>query len=39
MLLQQAVRQIRAFATGEVTEPLPREQDVVAIMRSALMED
>ncbi|WP_292861525.1 shikimate dehydrogenase [Microbacterium sp.] len=39
MLLRQAVLQIRAFATGEVTQPLPDEEDVVAVMRSALMGD
>lgn len=39
MLLQQAVRQIRIFATGEPDEPLPREDAVVAVMRRALMGD
>ena len=39
MLLRQAVLQIRAFATGAVTEPLPDEEDVVDVMRSALMGD
>lgn len=39
MLLQQAVRQIRIFATGEQTEPLEREDAVVAVMRRALMGD
>ena len=31
--------QIRAFATGAVTEPLPDEEAVVDVMRSALMGD
>lgn len=39
MLLHQAVLQIRAFATGSVVEPLPREDDVVAVMRRALVGD
>ncbi|MFS0867415.1 shikimate dehydrogenase [Microbacterium sp. 179-B 1A2 NHS] len=39
MLLHQAVRQIRAFATGDVTTPLPDEDDVLAVMRRALMGD
>ena len=39
MLLHQAVLQIRAFATGGVDEPLPREPDVVAVMRRALVGD
>lgn len=37
MLLHQAVRQIRAFSTGDVDEPLPEEPAVVAVMRRALM--
>ncbi|GAA3902819.1 shikimate dehydrogenase family protein [Microbacterium invictum] len=37
MLLHQAVLQIRVFATGDVTEPLPDEQSVVAVMRRALV--
>ncbi len=37
MLLHQAVLQIRIFATGEVTQPLPDEPSVVAVMRRALM--
>lgn len=36
MLLHQAVRQIRIFRHGDPLEPLPREADVVAAMRSAL---
>lgn len=39
MLLQQAVRQIRIFGTGDADEPLPHEADVVAVMGRALMED
>lgn len=39
MLLHQAVLQIRAFATGGVDEPLPREAEVVAVMRRALVGD
>ena len=39
MLLQQAVRQIRIFATGEATDPLEREDAVVAVMRRAVMGD
>lgn len=39
MLLRQAVLQIRAFATGDVAEPLPDEESVVAVMRSALVGD
>lgn len=39
MLLHQAVLQIRAFATGDVIEPLPRETEVVAVMRRALVGD
>lgn len=35
MLLHQAVLQIRIFATGEPTQPLPGEDAVVAIMRRA----
>lgn len=37
MLLHQAVLQIRIFATGESTEPLPDEAGVVAVMRRAAM--
>lgn len=37
MLLHQAVLQIRIFATGEVDTPLPDEEDVVGVMRRALM--
>ncbi len=39
MLLRQAVLQIRAFATGDVTQPLPDENAVVDVMARALMED
>lgn len=39
MLLHQAVRQIRIFATGDPHRPLPREQAVVAAMGRALMGD
>ncbi|WP_322409117.1 shikimate dehydrogenase [Microbacterium invictum] len=39
MLLHQAVRQVRIFATGDADQPLARESDVVASMRRALMED
>jgi shikimate dehydrogenase len=39
MLLHQAVRQIRAFSTSDVTEPLPDETAVVDVMRRALMGD
>ncbi|AZS43819.1 Shikimate dehydrogenase (NADP(+)) [Microbacterium oleivorans] len=39
MLLHQAVLQIRAFATGDVEDPLPREDEVVAVMRRALVGD
>ncbi|MCM3696683.1 shikimate dehydrogenase family protein [Microbacterium oleivorans] len=39
MLLHQAVLQIRAFASGDVDEPLPREDAVVAVMRRALVGD
>lgn len=39
MLVQQAVRQIRIFATGDPAAPLPREDDVVASMVSALVGD
>lgn len=39
MLLQQAVRQIRIFRSGDPAQPLPREADVVAVMRRALMGD
>lgn len=37
MLLHQAVLQIRVFATGEVSQPLPDEGAVVAVMRRALV--
>lgn len=37
MLLHQAVLQIRAFATGSTDDPLPREEEAVAVMRRALM--
>ncbi|MDF2917156.1 MAG: shikimate dehydrogenase [Microbacterium sp.] len=37
MLLHQAVLQIRIFATGSPDDPLPGEEDVVAVMRRALM--
>ncbi|MFJ6679383.1 shikimate dehydrogenase family protein [Microbacterium sp. NPDC091382] len=39
MLLHQAVLQIRAFASGGVDDPLPREAEVVSVMRRALMGD
>lgn len=39
MLLHQAVLQVRAFVTGQVEAPLPREDEVVASMRSVLMGD
>lgn len=39
MLLQQAVRQIRIFATGDPHTPLPREEAVVSVMRRAVMGD
>lgn len=39
MLVQQAVRQIRIFSTGDPAAPLPREDDVVASMVSALVGD
>lgn len=39
MLVQQAVRQIRIFATGDAVEPLPGESVVVDVMRRALMGD
>lgn len=39
MLLRQAVLQIRAFATGDVTQSLPEENAVVDVMARALMED
>lgn len=39
MLLRQAVLQIRAFATGDVTRSLPEENAVVDVMARALMED
>jgi shikimate dehydrogenase len=37
MLLHQAVLQIRIFATGDPTAPLPQEPAVVDVMRRALM--
>lgn len=37
MLLHQAVLQIRIFAHGTPDEPLEREDDVVAVMRRALV--
>ncbi|WP_404447669.1 shikimate dehydrogenase [Microbacterium marinum] len=39
MLLHQAVLQIRAFASGDVEGELPRETEVVAVMRRALVGD
>lgn len=39
MLLHQAVLQIRAFATGDVVDPLPGEDAVVAVMRRVLVGD
>jgi len=39
MLLHQAVRQIRIFLRGAQDEPLPDEDVIVAVMRSAAMED
>jgi shikimate dehydrogenase len=39
MLLHQAVRQVRIFVTGTAEEELPHEDEVVAAMRRALMED
>lgn len=37
MLLHQAILQIRVFSTGDVTEPLPDEDAVLAEMRRALV--
>jgi len=37
MLLHQAVLQIRVFATGSTTDPLPDEAVVMAVMRRALV--
>jgi shikimate dehydrogenase len=37
MLLHQAVLQIRVFSTGSTEEPLPGEEEVVAVMRGALV--
>ncbi len=37
MLLHQAVLQVRIFASGSPDQPLPREDDVVAVMRRALV--
>ena len=39
MLLHQAVLQVRVFVGGDVSAPLPAEEDVVAAMRRALMGD
>ena len=39
MLLYQAVRQIRIFRDGSQEQPLPREDVIVAAMRSRAMED
>ncbi|GAA3021340.1 shikimate dehydrogenase [Microbacterium dextranolyticum] len=39
MLLQQALRQIRIFSTGDPDAPLPREDAVVDVMRLALVGD
>lgn len=39
MLLYQAVRQIRIFLYGDQDQPLPEEDVIVAVMRSASMED
>lgn len=39
MLLHQAVRQVRIFTAGDADLPLPGEEAVVAVMRSALMGD
>ncbi|UWF78664.1 shikimate dehydrogenase [Microbacterium sp. EF45047] len=39
MLLHQAVRQIRIFRHGAQDEPLPQEDVIVAVMRSAAMGD
>jgi len=39
MLLYQAVRQIRIFLHGSQDRPLPDEDVIVAVMRSASMED
>lgn len=39
MLLHQAVLQVRAFVTGDVTEALTQEDVMLAKMRSALMGD
>lgn len=39
MLLHQAVRQVRIFTAGDPDVPLRDEPDVVAAMRSALVED
>ena len=39
MLLYQAVRQIRIFLTGEQDAALPDEDVIVAVMRSAVVED
>jgi len=39
MLLHQAALQIRIFATGDVDAPLTAEDDVVDVMRRALMGD
>lgn len=39
MLLYQAVRQVRIFLYGDQDQPLPDEDVIVAVMRSASMED
>lgn len=39
MLLHQAVRQIRIFRHGDQSVPLPDEDGLVAVMRSAVMGD
>jgi shikimate dehydrogenase len=39
MLLHQAVRQVRIFVHGDQDRPLPDEAVIVAVMRSASMED
>lgn len=39
MLVQQAVRQIRVFRTGDPETPLPHEESIVDVMRRAVMGD
>lgn len=39
MLLHQALLQIRVFASGDTEAELPREADVLAVMRRAVMGD